>query len=77
VFGSRLATPTGDKVYELWYRTSADSPMRPAGTFVPDDGSVVAPVTLGPTIQAFAVSIEPAGGSPSPTSAPVLFTTVA
>jgi anti-sigma-K factor RskA len=46
--------------------------MHAAGTFRPTTaGSVRAPATVGAPITAMAVSVEPAGGSPQPTTKPV------
>jgi anti-sigma-K factor RskA len=64
--------PAG-KTYELW--TIAGPAPRPAGTFDVDAagrGSLtVAPVTDGP-VKVFAVTLEPAGGTPAPTGPVVL-----
>ena len=68
-----LAALPGDKVYELWY-IDADSVARPAGTFGVDsdgptwrvlDGEMQAGDTVG-------VTVEPSGGSPAPTTAPIV-----
>jgi anti-sigma-K factor RskA len=69
--GSNLPTPANDRVYELWYQPSAGADMVPAGTFVPTNGTVVAPVTLGESFVAIAMSVEPPGGSPQPTTEPI------
>jgi anti-sigma-K factor RskA len=66
----------GDKVYELWYQPSPGANMVPAGTFVPRNGTVVAPVELGESFVAVAMSVEPAGGSPQPTTTPIFVTPV-
>jgi anti-sigma-K factor RskA len=71
VVGSNLQAPPGGKVYELWYQPSAGAKMRPAGTFVPSRGSVLATVRVGSEFDLLAVSVEPDGGSPQPTSPPV------
>jgi hypothetical protein len=76
ILGANLSSPPGSKVYELWFQPAAGAPMEPAGTFVPRGGSVVAPVTLGRSFVALAVSVEPAGGSSQPTSPPILLTKV-
>lgn len=64
----KLAPPPSGKTYELWYITG--SVATPAGTFVPSDngrstqvldGSMTAGDTVG-------ITIEPAGGSKTPTS---------
>jgi hypothetical protein len=52
--------------------------MNAAGTFVPIHGNVVAPVTVGTSAPGtvLGVTIEPPGGSSSPTTEPVYVTTV-
>jgi hypothetical protein len=69
--GSNLPSLEGGKVYELWYQPSKGADMVPAGTFVPKNGAVAAPVRLGTTFVAIAMSVEPPGGSPSPTTTPI------
>jgi len=69
--GSNLPTPEDGQVYELWYQPSEGADMVPAGTFVPSNGTVVAPVTVGTSFVALAMTIEPPGGSPQPTSTPI------
>jgi anti-sigma-K factor RskA len=69
--GSNLPSLDGGKVYELWYRPSKGADMVPAGTFVPKNGAVEAPVRLGSSFVAIAMSVEPPGGSPSPTTTPI------
>jgi anti-sigma-K factor RskA len=66
-----LPALTGGRVYELWYQPRAGANMVPAGTFVPQNGTVVAPVALGESFVAVAMSVEPAGGSPQPTTTPI------
>jgi anti-sigma-K factor RskA len=69
--GSNLPTPEGGRVYELWYQPSKGADMRPAGTFVPRNGTVVAPVRVATSFVALAMTIEPPGGSLHPTSNPI------
>lgn len=61
--------PSG-KEYQLWY--IAGSKPVPRGTFTTDqNGKVLVRDQLPPTFQAgavFAITLEPAGGSPAPTS---------
>jgi anti-sigma-K factor RskA len=76
VIGSNLPTPEGGRVYELWYQPSVGADMVPAGTFVPRNGTVVAPVQLGKSFVAVAMSVEPPGGSPQPTTTPIFVTPV-
>jgi anti-sigma-K factor RskA len=66
-----LPALSGGRVYELWYQPRAGANMVPAGTFVPQNGTVVAPVVLGESFVAVAMSVEPAGGSPQPTTTPI------
>jgi hypothetical protein len=74
VVGTNMPRPQGDRVYELWFRTSAAAPLQPAGVFVPADGTVLAAVTVGDSLSFLAVSVEPPGGSRRPTSSPILAT---
>jgi anti-sigma-K factor RskA len=64
-----------DKVYELW-ALRGDKPPEPAGLLAVGDGKVyvtqVAKLDRPQEVTAFAVSIEPAGGSKSPTGPIVL-----
>lgn len=67
---SGMAPPPAGKVYQLWY--DDEGTMRSAGLM---DPGATAEATLldGPVDRAsgVGVTVEPAGGSPSPTSAPV------
>jgi hypothetical protein len=68
VVATSLGAPSG-KDYELWVLRGSAAPQ-PAGMFRSAGGLVVAevdPTLLGETPDAFAVSLEPAGGSPTPT----------
>jgi anti-sigma-K factor RskA len=69
--GSNLPSLEGGKVYELWYQPTKGADMVPAGTFVPKNGAVAAPVRLGSSFVAIAMSVEPPGGSPQPTTTPI------
>jgi hypothetical protein len=71
VFGTNLPDPEGDRVYELWFSSGTSEGVEPAGTFLPEDGLVLAPVTVGEDPDLLAVSVEPPGGSPQPTSDPI------
>jgi anti-sigma-K factor RskA len=68
---SNLAPLPQDKTYELWLIPADGSASIPAGTFQPDsrgNASVILPeVPKGVTAKAFGVTIENAGGSPTPT----------
>ncbi|HEY3210179.1 MAG TPA: anti-sigma factor [Actinomycetota bacterium] len=74
--GSNIPALEGGKVYELWYQPKEGANMVPAGTFVPTNGTVVAPVQLGKSFVAVAMSVEPPGGSPQPTTKPIFVTPV-
>jgi hypothetical protein len=71
---SNMAPLNRSKTYELWVIPVAGKPV-PAGTFNPDErgfASVVLPeLPKGMAAKAFGVTIEEAGGSPTPT-APVI-----
>ncbi|MFF3935121.1 anti-sigma factor [Streptomyces phaeofaciens] len=72
VFAARgLPALTGGKVYELWYAGEAGDP-RPAG-LLPGDAKLDARVLEGSPGDAVGVGItvEPAGGSPQPTTEPL------
>jgi anti-sigma-K factor RskA len=78
IFGTGLDKPAGGKTYELWVG-SKDIPLSqfdPAGIFVPIHGNVISPVhvDIPRTGALLGVTIEPAGGSSRPTSAPILVT---
>jgi hypothetical protein len=78
IFGSGLDKPAGGKTYELWVG-STDIPLTqfdPAGIFVPIHGDVISPVHVNIPASGglLGVTIEPPGGSPRPTSAPILVT---
>lgn len=69
---SALAPPPSGKVYQLWYRAPGETAMRSAGTFRPDgSGAVVEETRILSAADLLAVTLEPAGGSPQPTSAPL------
>jgi len=78
VVANGVATLPADKVYELWYIN--EDGARPAGTFTAEqdddgtwrvlDGEMQAGDTIG-------VTVEPAGGSETPTTDPVVAVTTA
>lgn len=74
VVGILPSLPEG-QVYELWFRRSGSMAMEPAGVFVPQDGRVVAEVTVGDRIDLLAVTVEP-GFQPQPTTTPIFVGTV-
>ncbi|MFB7241482.1 anti-sigma factor [Streptomyces populi] len=67
---SRMAKPPGGKVYQLWFDEAGT--MRSAGLMDPGRGTG-AVLMEGPVDGAsgMGITVEPAGGSRSPTSAPV------
>lgn len=73
-YASNLPALPSDKTYELWY--IADGKPVAAGTFAVDPGGIasvkVEHVPDVASIQAWAVTIEPAGGVAQPTGAMVL-----
>jgi anti-sigma-K factor RskA len=67
-----LPDAPADKTYQLWLLDENQDPVS-VGTFDADDGRAV--LTTDRSIEGFsgaAVTVEPAGGSPAPTSDPVL-----
>ena len=74
--GSNLPDPPSGKVYELWFQPSPGAAMHPAGTFRPAAGRVHAPVSLGTSFTALAISVEPRSGSAHPTANPIFLTSV-
>lgn len=74
-FASHCPMVPEGRVYELWLIPQQGTPL-PAGTFRPDArgmASVILPV-LPANVEAktFAITVEPDGGSPAPTSAPIM-----
>lgn len=67
---SGLPQLPADKVYEAWF-TGSGNPV-PAGLLSPDAGRQLA-LLEGPVAEAKAVAftVEPAGGSPQPTTVPL------
>jgi anti-sigma-K factor RskA len=70
-----LPPPPADKLYELWWITEKEGPVR-AGLFAPNPQGIGRVDTTVPpdagAIQAAAVTVEPAGGVPKPTGPMVL-----
>jgi anti-sigma-K factor RskA len=66
------------KTYELWLIPKSGAPIA-AGLFKPDaHGSATilqSPLQAGTEAQTFAITIEPDGGSPAPTSKPIMLGT--
>lgn len=75
VIGSGLERPTAGQVYELWYRVPGSEIMQPAGTFLPEGGTVFAEVSLAESFDLLAVTLEP-GFQRQPTTDPVFATPV-
>ncbi|MCX5193048.1 anti-sigma factor [Streptomyces sp. NBC_00249] len=69
---SGMAPPPAGRVYQLWLADPGGG-MRPAGLMDPTRPGAVAPLT-GPVSGATAVgvTVEPSGGSPTPTTKPLL-----
>jgi anti-sigma-K factor RskA len=72
---NNLAPLPAGKVYELWLIPPSGSPI-PAGLFQPDSRGTATvvdpPLPRGIEAKAFAITIEPTGGSPAPTSQPIM-----
>ncbi|MFI6638684.1 anti-sigma factor domain-containing protein [Streptomyces sp. NPDC050504] len=68
---SRLPGPPPGRVYQLWY-DDGDG-MRPAGLLDPDrpTGAVLLEGGVG-SAKGMGITVEPAGGSPRPTGAPLM-----
>lgn len=67
--GAGFAPPTADQTYQLWFVTDPAGPVSLGVIDVDADGRVVYDAELpafDATIQVVAVSLEPAGGSPTP-----------
>ncbi len=77
LLANNLSPLPQNKVYELWLIPMSGAPM-PAGTFEPDPkGNTLMMHAMdnpGTQAQAFAVTIEPRGGSTSPTMPIVMMT---
>lgn len=71
VTSSLPAAPTGH-VYQLWATTSTRKPMRSAGLLGRDPTARA--IRIPPRSVQVAISVEPAGGSVAPTTAPVAAT---
>lgn len=64
------SVPAG-RVYELWLQTPDES-LAPAGLMSSGDGEVILRGEAGEAIGA-GLTVEPSGGSPAPTTTPVVF----
>jgi hypothetical protein len=69
---SRLAAPPAGKVYQAWTLTRGAKTVAPSITFAPDASGVTVIELPGSAanLAAVAVSVEPSGGSKTPTSTP-------
>ncbi|GGZ63389.1 hypothetical protein GCM10010371_23730 [Streptomyces subrutilus] len=71
--GSGLPAAPAGKTYQLWFADGAV--MRPAGLLAGDGGTLMTGSPAGAT--AVGLTLEPAGGSARPTSAPLMLMTLA
>jgi anti-sigma-K factor RskA len=74
VYNGHLAPAPADKSYQLWLVPMTGAPIS-AGVFTPVNGemnSLMAKVPTGIAAKAFAVTLEPAGGMPTPTGPMIL-----
>jgi anti-sigma-K factor RskA len=78
--GNRLPQLTAGKTYEFWLVPAKGNPQ-PAGLFKTNAQGIAVNVlaqSINPSdYAAVAVSIEPTGGSPQPTSTPILIVPLA
>jgi anti-sigma-K factor RskA len=76
VVGSELPQIAEDRTFELWLVPANGKPPVPAGVFRTERAGPFVHVSQQPvdpaTIAAVAVSVEPRGGSPAPTTKPFL-----
>lgn len=76
----RLPPAPSGRVYQLWLMRKDATPLASRLFDVEPDGHALAEniaVPAGEPVVGFAVSIEPAGGSPQPTTTPILFANAA
>jgi hypothetical protein len=80
LIASHLPALRADQTYQMWVIPKGQPP-RSAGLFRPDGGGGAVHLQAGPvdpgTVQALAITIEPEGGSPAPTTTPFLVSPVA
>jgi anti-sigma-K factor RskA len=80
LIASRLPALRTGQTYQMWVIPKRQSPQ-PAGLFRPDDSGGAVHLQTGPldpgAVQAFAITVEPEGGSPAPTTTPMLVSPVA
>ena len=70
LYGDGLAEPPAGSVYELWFIDAAGA--RPMGLLDPDGGTVEHVVDVDGVPAAWGITLEPAGGSDTPTM-PILY----
>ncbi len=76
----RLPPAPSGRIYQLWLMRRGATPLASRLFDVEPDGHALAEnieVPAGEPVVGFAVSIEPAGGSPQPTTTPILFANAA
>jgi anti-sigma-K factor RskA len=67
----QLAPAPPGKTYEMWAIDGSGAAI-PSGLMSPSGGATLSVLSTNPSAaRAFAVTVEPAGGSPHPTSAPI------
>ena len=74
VYDGQLETAPADKSYQLWLVPATGNPIS-AGVFNPSTGKTshwIIKLPPGTVPKAFAVTLEPAGGTPQPTGPKVL-----
>jgi hypothetical protein len=73
-----LPEPPAGRVYQVWLQRDGQAPEPTAALFTPRrDGSATASVGDVKGVEKVMVSSEPVGGSPAPTTAPILIATTA
>ena len=76
----RLPPAPSGRVYQLWLMRKGATPIASRVFNTETDGHLLAEniqVPAGEPIVGFAISVEPAGGSPQPTTTPILFANAA
>jgi anti-sigma factor RsiW len=72
-----LPAPPAGRVYQVWLQRDGQAPEPTAALFTPRrDGSATAGVGDVKGVEKVMVSSEPTGGSPAPTTAPILIATM-
>ncbi|MBE1537830.1 anti-sigma factor [Actinomadura algeriensis] len=69
---SGLGPVPGDRTYQVW-RLGGAAPLPSGLPAAPPEGPSEPVVTPGPAgVRTIALTVEPAGGSPRPTTAPIV-----